>query len=234
MHFLASPAVFSRFVPRVLPWLAGACVLAVSIGLYLALVVSPPDYQQGETVRIMYIHVPAAMLAMGIYAFMGVASAVFLIWRHTLADVAARACAPLGAAFTVICLGTGMIWGKPMWGAWWVWDARLTSVFILLLLYIGYMALDAALGATERARKALAMLAVAGLVNLPVIKFSVEWWNTLHQPASLIRADGPAMPPEMYIPLWSMVAAFSLFFSVMLLLRMQTALMEQKRRRLVS
>jgi heme exporter protein C len=197
-----------------------------------ALFISPADYQQGDTVRIMYVHVPSAWMALGIYTVMACASASFLIWKHPLADIIARASAPLGAGFTAVTLATGSLWGKPMWGAWWVWDARLTSVLILFFLYIGYIALADAYASQERGKKICAVLALVGFVNIPVIRFSVEWWNTLHQPASLIRAGGVAIDGSMLIPLLSMGAAFSCFYMLLLAIRVKTALLEQKIRRL--
>ncbi len=234
MHRFASPTTFLRLSRTLLPWLAAACGVCLVSGLYYALAASPADYQQGDTVRIMYIHVPAAWMAMGAYFVMAAASACFLIWRHPLADVAASETAPLGAAFTLICLITGSLWGRPMWGAWWVWDARLTSVLVLLFLYMGYMALENNAGQGMRGRKACAWLAIAGFANLPVIKFSVEWWNTLHQPASLIRGEGPAIHPAMLTPLLLMGAGFSLLYTVLLIVRMQAALLEWKLHRKVS
>jgi heme exporter protein C len=231
MHFLANPTRFSQLAGKVLPWLSSACFMLFAAGLYYALLASPADYQQGETVRIMYIHVPSAWMAMMIYFVMGVASACFLIWRHVLADVIARESALIGALFTLLCMITGSLWGKPMWGAWWVWDARLTSVLVLFFLYVGYMALDASVEAGERGRKACAWLSLIGLANLPVIHFSVEWWNTLHQPASMIRMEGPAIHPEMLVPLLLMSAAFMFFYKVLLLVRVRAALRIMKVRR---
>jgi heme exporter protein C len=230
IHSLAAPAKFMEWSGKILPFLWVATGALFALGLYFAFT-SPPDYQQGETVRIMYVHVPAAWMALSAYVLLGAGSAAFLIWRHGLADVIARETAPLGACFTLICLVTGSIWGKPMWGAWWVWDARLTSVLALFFLYVGYMALDANTQGNERGRKACAWLALIGLANLPVIKFSVEWWNTLHQPASVIRAGGPVIAPEMLTPLMLMAAAFALFFMALLIVRVRAALTLQKQRR---
>jgi heme exporter protein C len=196
------------------------------------LVVAPPDYQQGDTVRIMYVHVPAAWMALSVYLFVAVASAVGLVWRHPLAEVAARASAPIGAAFTFVCLATGSLWGRPMWGAWWVWDARLTSVLILFFLYLGYIALANAFDDPSRGGRAAAVLALVGVVNLPIIKFSVDWWNTLHQPASVLRLGGPSIDASMLIPLLVMASGFALLFGWLLLLRMRTALNERKARAL--
>jgi heme exporter protein C len=232
MHRFANPAQFQRISRVVLPFAVALAVLCGALGLYLALFVAPADYQQGETARIMYIHVPAAMLSSGIYFFMAVMSASFLIWRHTLADVLAREAAPIGAIFTLITLITGMLWGKPTWGAYWVWDARLTSVLILQLLYIGYLAVASAGGAGERSSVASAWIAVIGAINLPIIKYSVEWWNSLHQGASLIRTGGPSIDPSMLNPLLLMIAAFIALFIALLLLRADTALKSVKLRRL--
>lgn len=231
MHRFANPTAFLRLSEKLLPFIAAATAIAFGIGIYYALFASPPDYQQGETVRIMYVHVPAAQMAMLIYGVMAIASACFLIWRHPVADVVASVSAPLGAGFTLVCLITGSLWGKPMWGTWWVWDVRLTSVLVLLFLYIGYMALENSLERSERARKACAVLALIGAANLPVIRFSVEWWGTLHQPASIIRMQGPAIHPDILTPLLWMSAAYAFLYVLMLLMRVQTALIMQKIRR---
>ncbi len=232
LHRFANPAQFQRISRVLLPLAVAVAVLAGGLGLYLALCVAPADYQQGEVARIMYIHVPAAIFSSGVYFFMALMSASFLIWRHTLADVLAREAAPIGAVFTFITLITGMLWGKPTWGAYWVWDARLTSVLILELLYIGYLAVANAGGVGERSSVASAWIAVIGAVNLPIIKFSVEWWNSLHQGASLIRAGGPSIDPSMLHPLLLMLAAFFALFVALLLLRADTALKSVKLRRL--
>jgi len=232
IHALASPARFIRLSDRVLPFLSVACLFLLGFGLAQALFISPADYQQGETVRIMYVHVPAAWMSMMIYSVMAIASASFLIWKHTLADVIARVSAPVGAAFTFVTLVTGALWGKPMWGAWWVWDSRLTSVLVLFFLYIGYIALSDSFGGSERGKKICAILALLGAINLPVIRFSVEWWNTLHQPASLIRSGGAAIDGSMLLPLFSMGLGFTFFYGVMLIVRVKTALLQQKIRRL--
>ncbi|MBK5910461.1 heme transporter HemC [Rhodothalassium salexigens] len=223
MHYFANPARFVSLADRLLPWLAAATVLAFLVGLPYALLFSPPDYQQGETVRIMYIHVPSAYLATMGYLGLGIASAVWLIWRHPLADLAAVALAPVGALFTGLTLVTGAVWGKPTWGTWWVWDARLTSMLVLFFLYLGYMALREAIEDPDKAGKAAAILSLVGLINLPIIKFSVDWWNTLHQPASLLRRDGPAMDPSMLTPLLIMLGAFSLYFVTVILWRIKAA-----------
>jgi len=229
---LANPARFMRISGAVLPWLGAAAALVLATGLVWALVFAPPDYQQGESVRIMFIHVPAAWLALSVYLFVAVASGVALVARHPLAEIAAQAAAPIGAAFTLVCLATGSLWGRPMWGAWWVWDARLTSVLVLFFLYLGYIALVNAFDDQSRGARAGSLLALVGVVNLPIIKFSVDWWNTLHQPASIMRMGGPTIALSMLLPLFVMAAGFMLLFAWLLLLRMRTALSERKARAL--
>ena len=228
INWLANPTRFMRFGSTALPLCGWGATLAIVIGLYWSLVVAPPDYQQGDTVRIMFVHVPAAWMALSVYLFIAVASAFALVWRHPLAEIAARAAAPIGAAFTLICLATGSLWGRPMWGTWWVWDARLTSVLILFFLYLGYIALVNAFDDPARGGRAGSVLALVGIVNLPIIKFSVDWWNTLHQPASVVRLGGPRVDASMLIPLLVMAIGFALLFAALLLLRMRTALNERK------
>jgi heme exporter protein C len=232
MHRFANPNRFLRLATAVLPWSAGATAVFGTIGIVLALVASPPDYQQGETVRIMYVHVPSAWVALFAYTFIAAASAVGLVWKHPLAHLAARAAAPIGAAFTLVALVTGSLWGKPMWGAWWVWDARLTSVLILFFLYLGLIALARAFDDPERGDRAAAILALVGFVNVPVIKFSVDWWNTLHQPASISRIGAPAIDPAMLAPLLVMAAAFLAYFVTVLLLRLRAEIAAAKIRQL--
>jgi heme exporter protein C len=229
---LANPARFNRTSAAALPWCAAASAALIAAGLYLALVASPPDYQQGEAVRIMYVHVPAAWMALNTYLFVAVASAVALVWRHPLAEIAARAAAPIGAAFTFVCLTTGSLWGRPMWGTWWVWDARLTSVLVLFFLYLGYIALVNGFDDPARGGRAGSILALVGVVNLPIIKFSVDWWNTLHQPASVLRLGKPTIALSMLAPLLVMAAGFTALFATLLLLRMRTELNERKLRAL--
>jgi len=229
---LANPARFMRVSGVLLPWVGGATSVVVAIGLVWSLAVAPPDYQQGESVRIMFIHVPSAWMALSVYLFVAVASAVALVWRHPLAEIAAEAAAPVGATFTLICLATGSLWGRPMWGAWWVWDARLTSVLVLFFLYLGYIALVNGFDDKSRGARAGSLLALVGVVNLPIIKFSVDWWNTLHQPASVIRMSGPKIDIALLAPLLMMALGFSLLFVWLLLLRMRTALNERKARAL--
>ncbi len=231
MHRFANPAKFMSLADKILPWLAAVSIVFLIFGLAEALFISPPDYQQGDSVRIMYVHVPSAWMSMMIYMIIAASSASFLIWRHPLADIAARASAPLGAGFTLITLITGSLWGKPMWGTWWEWDARLTSVLILFFMYIGYIALSDSYAGQERGKKICAIMALVGVVNIPVIRFSVEWWNTLHQPASVIRSGGIAIASEMLIPLFSMGFAFTMIYLILLLLRIKTMLLQQKIRR---
>ena len=207
--------------------LIAACGLG-ALGLYFALFNSPADYQQGETVRIMYIHVPAAWMALACYTAMAAASAAGFIWKHPLADVAAKETAPIGAAFTFLALFTGSLWGKPMWGAWWAWDARLTSVLILFFLYLGYMALWRAIPDKARAAKLTAILAIVGFVNIPIIKFSVDWWNSLHQPASVLKVGGPAIHSSILIPLLIMALAYTMLFLTLHLVAMRTEIMQRR------
>lgn len=218
----ANPRRFLKLADAVLPVAALACLPLLAAGLYMALVASPPDYQQGETVRIMYVHVPAAWMALFVYVTMAAAAFVGLVWKHVVAELYARAAAPLGAAFTFICLVTGSLWGRPMWGTWWVWDARLTSMLILLFLYLGYMALESAFDDEQKGLNAGAFLLLAGVVNIPVIKFSVDWWNTLHQPASIVKMGGPSVDPSMLWPLLLMALAFKFLFVFLVLLRLKT------------
>ena len=208
---LANPTRFLWLAGLLTPWLLGAAGLALAAGLVMAFS-APEDYQQGITVRIMYVHVPFAWLAMMCYTIMAVSALGTLVWRHPLADVALKAAAPLGAAFTLLALVTGSIWGTPMWGTWWVWDARLTSVFVLFLIYLGIIALTRALDDPSRSARAAAIITLVGFVNIPIIKFSVDWWNTLHQPASVMRLDGPTIHPSMLWPLLVMAAGFTLLF----------------------
>jgi heme exporter protein C len=221
MHKIANLNRVMRWSAVLLPWCAAAAVVLLAAGTVLALIVAPPDYQQGESVRIMYVHVPAAWMALFCYTAMAVASAIGLIWRIPLAELVAKATAPIGACFTFLALVTGSLWGKPMWGAWWVWDARLTSVLVLFFLYLGYIALCHAFDEPTRGLRAASLLALVGIVNVPIIKFSVDWWNTLHQPASVIRVGGPTIHPSMLIPLGVMALAFTAYYLwvVLLLLR---------------
>ena len=228
MQRFANPRRFKRLSAALLPWTGLATLGLFAVGAWLALLGSPKDYQQSDTVRIMYVHVPAAWMAMFVYANLALASAVALVWRHPLAEVAGKAMAPIGACFTAICLVTGSLWGKPMWGAWWVWDARLTSVLLLFFLYLGYMALANAFDDEARGARAAAILAIVGVINLPIIKFSVDWWNTLHQPASVGRMGGPSIHPSMLTPLMVIAVAYGMFFVTVLLWRMEAALIERR------
>jgi heme exporter protein C len=232
MHRFANPARFMRLSAAVLPWVAAAAGIANAAGLYLGLFDSPPDYKQGETVRIMYVHVPAAWMALMVYGAMALASAIGLVWRHPLAELASREMAWIGAAFTLVCLVSGSLWGQPMWGTWWAWDARLTSVLVLFFLYLGYLALVYAFDDPTRGARAGGILALVGVVNLPIIKFSVDWWHTLHQPESVVRLDGPTIDPSMLRPLLVMALAFFLYFVAVLLIRLRAALIERKVRAL--
>jgi heme exporter protein C len=232
MPSLANPTRFLSFVERVVPWLAAAALILLGVGLYLAFFVAPPDYQQGETVRIMFVHVPAAWLAMFGYLLIAISALGTLIWRHPLADVAAKAAAPIGATFTFVALVTGSLWGKPMWGTYWVWDARLTSVLVLFLLYLGLIALWQAIEEPGRAGRAAAILALVGAVNLPIIKFSVDWWNTLHQPASVLRPGGPTIDPSLLAPLFVMALAFALIFTLLHLIAMRAEILRRRVRAL--
>jgi heme exporter protein C len=232
MHRFANPNRFMRLSQWAVPWFAWLTVVLLAAGLYMALFASPADYQQGEAVRIMYVHVPSAWMAMFCYSSMAVAAAVGLIWKHPLADLAAKATAPIGACFTFLALLTGSLWGKPMWGTWWVWDARLTSVLVLFFLYLGYIALNNAFDDPSRGAKASSILVLVGFVNVPIIKFSVDWWNTLHQPASIARVGGPAIDASMLWPLLMMAAGFTTYYLWVLLVRMQGEIVAGKIRAL--
>jgi heme exporter protein C len=228
MFQYANPTRFTALATTVQPWLVAATAVLFGVGLYMAFFTAPPDYQQGETVRIMFIHVPAAWMALFVYTVMALASAVALIWKHPLADVAAKTAAPIGACFTFLALVTGSLWGKPMWGAWWVWDARLTSMLVLLLLYLGYMALWQTVEEPVRAGRVAAILALVGFVNVPIIKFSVEWWNSLHQPASVFRMDGPTIHPSILTPLLVMALAYTVLFLVLHLAAMRSEILRRR------
>jgi heme exporter protein C len=228
MHIFANPKRFVRLADRILPWVITIMVVSFAWGLYSALIASPPDREQGEGVRIMYIHVPSAWMAMFTYVVIAAASAAALIWRHPLALIAGKAAAPIGALYTFLALATGALWGKPMWGTYWVWDGRLTSVLFLLFLYLGYMAIWRAMDDEEKAGRAASILALVGVVNLPIIKFSVDWWSTLHQPASVIRLDGPTIHGDLLTPLLVMALAFHSYFIVVFLWRMKLEINRKK------
>lgn len=224
---LANPDRFMRLTRGWGLVLGLAAASLIIVGLWLGFT-APEDYQQGDTVRIMFIHVPAAWVSMAAYVAMGAASFALLVWRHPLADVAAKVCAPIGATFTVLALITGSLWGKPMWGTWWVWDARLTSVVVLLLFYLGVMALRAAIDDDARAGRAAAVLALIGLVNLPIVKFSVDWWSTLHQPASVFRGGGPSLTAEYLWPLGLMGLGYSLLFAALWIVAIRSEVRERR------
>lgn len=229
---LANPTRFLQMADRLLPVVAVVAALVMIAGLYMAFFVAPDDYQQGDTVRIMFIHVPSAWLALFFYVMMSASALGTLVWRHPLADVAQKAAAPLGAAFTLLCLVTGALWGKPMWGTYWVWDARLTSVFVLFLIYCGILALWQAIEEPSRAARAVAILTLVGFVNIPIIRFSVDWWNTLHQPASVIRLDGPTIHSSILTPLLVMALGMSLLAIALHLAGMRTEILKRRIRTL--
>ena len=228
---LANPTRFLTLTTRALPWLAALTAVLLAIGLYQS-AVAPDDYQQGATVKIMFIHVPNAWLSMFVWGVMSLAALGTLVWRHPLADVAAKAAAPIGAAFTFLALVTGSLWGRPMWGTYWEWDARLTSVLILFLMYLGLIALWRAVEDPSRAARAAAVLTLVGAINLPIIKFSVDWWNTLHQPASVLRMGGPTLDRAFLIPLLVMALAFSLLFVTLHLAAMRNEILRRRVRAL--
>lgn len=227
---LANPTRFLSLAGTLLPWLAGLSVLLLAVGLTMSFN-APDDYQQGMTVKIMFIHVPFAWLSMMCYTLMALSALGTLVWRHPLADVSAKAAAPIGAAFTALALITGSLWGKPMWGTWWVWDARLTSVFVLFLMYLGIIALSRALDDPAKAARAAAVLTLVGFINIPIIKFSVDWWNTLHQPASVFRAGGSTIDPSMLYPLLVMAVGFTFLFFTLHMMAMRN---EIWRRRVIA
>ena len=228
---LANPSQFLRAANLAIPWLGGATVLLFAFALYHAML-APDDYQQGPTVKIMFLHVPSAWLGMLCWALMTLAALGTLVWRHPLADVAAKAAAPLGAAFTLLCLVTGSLWGRPEWGTYWVWDARLTSELILFLLYLGVIALWRTVEDSSRAARAVAILTIVGAIDLPIIKFSVDWWNTLHQGASVFRLGGSTIHPAILVPLLLMAAAFTLLFVTLLLAAMRNEILRRRVRTL--
>src|SRR5436309_3809465 len=229
---LANPSRFLALSGRALPWLAAATVLAFVVGI-IQISFAPDDYQQGATVKIMFIHVPAAWLSIFGWLLMSTAALGTLVWRHPLADVAAKAAAPIGSAFTLMCLVTGSLWGRPMWGTYWVWDARLTSVLVLFLMYLGVIALWRTMDDPGRAARAAAVLTLVGAINIPIIKFSVSWWNTLHQDASIVRLDGPAIHPSILTPLLVVVLAFTLLFLTLHLAAMRNEIMRRRVRTLM-
>lgn len=228
---LANPTRFLAFANRAIPWLGGLTVIVLAFGLSQALN-APNDYQQGDTVKIMYLHVPSAWLGMLGWGVMTVAALGTLVWRHPLADVAAKAAAPIGAGFTLLCLVTGSLWGRPEWGTYWVWDARLTSELVLLLLYLGVIALWRTVEDPSRAARAVAILTLVGAIDLPIIKFSVDWWNTLHQGASVFRLGGSTIYPTMLVPLLIMAVGFTLLFATLHLAAMRNEILRRRVRTL--
>src|SRR6516162_1835820 len=224
---LANPSRFLALTDRVLPWLSAATVLVFAFGVSQAYV-APDDYQQGATVKIMFIHVPSMWLGMATWGVMSIAALGTLVWRHPLADVAAKAAAPIGAAFTLLGLISGSLWGRPMWGTYWVWDARLTSVLVLFLMYLGVIALWRTIDDPTRAARIVAVLTLVGAINIPIIKFSVDWWNTLHQPASVLRVGGSTIHPTILVPLPLMIAAFTLLFLTLHLAAMRNEILRRR------
>ncbi|MBT4218385.1 MAG: heme ABC transporter permease [Rhodospirillaceae bacterium] len=221
LHRFANPTRFLRLADIIQPWMAWATVLLMGAGLYMGLVVAPADYQQGESVRIMYVHVPSSWMALFCYTGMAISAAVGLIWKHPLADLIAKSTAPIGASFAFLSLLTGSLWGKPMWGTYWVWDARLTSMLVLLFLYLGYMALIEAFDDPTRGTRASSILVLVGVVNVPIIKFCVDWWNTLHQPSSVLKMSGPSIDASMLWPLLLMALAFTTYYLWVMLIRVR-------------
>jgi len=233
LHRFANPGRFLRLSRKLLPWLVSSGTILTTIGLVWGFLFAPADWQQGDAVRIMYIHVPSAWLASAGYLALALCSLASLVWRHPLADLAAVEIGPVGTGFTSICLISGGLWGKPMWGAWWVWDARLTSVLVLFFLYLGHMALVRAFDDPQRGFRAGAILALVGVVNLPIIKFSVDWWNTLHQPASITLTGAPSVYIGMLLPLFVATIGYSLVFAAIVVARLQAAVMERRIRGLL-
>ncbi|MEN0653471.1 MULTISPECIES: heme ABC transporter permease [Hyphobacterium] len=232
ISYLANPRRFDIFARYAIPVAGALAAVLIAVGLYLSLIGSPPDYQQGDTIRIMYIHVPAAWLALALYFAMGISSAIFFIWRHNLADVAAASIAPVGMVFAGLCLITGSLWGKPTWGTWWIWDARLTSMLIQFLLFLGYMALRGALEDEKLAARLAAILAMAGLLNLPIVKFSVDWWASLHQGATVFRDGGPSIDPSQLAPLLVMAFGLTALAAWIVMYRMRSVIMDRRARAL--
>ncbi|HEY7753542.1 MAG TPA: heme ABC transporter permease [Steroidobacteraceae bacterium] len=229
LHKFASPPHAYRLAGRLAPWFGWPAFVLIVVGLYGGFVLAPPDYQQGEGFRILYVHAPSAWMSMFVYATMSVAAAIGLVWRIKLAHAVAAASAPIGAWFTFAALATGSLWGKPMWGTWWVWDARLTSELILLFLYLGYMALRASIDDRDRADRASAVLALVGVVNLPIIHYSVYWWNTLHQGATISKIGKPSITGDMLWPLLTMLLAFTLYYGAVMLVRLRAEILRRER-----
>ncbi len=230
IHKLANPGHFYRTAERVTPWLGTAAFVTLLAGLYWGLVVAPPDYEQGDSYRIIFVHVPSAWMSLFVYVVMAGSGILTLIWRMKVAEAVMRACAPLGASFTFLALATGSLWGKPMWGTYWIWDARLTSELILLFLYLGFIALQSAIEDQRTAARAGAVLALVGVVNLPIIHYSVEWWATLHQGPTVTKLDAPSITSSMLIPLLVMAVGFLLYFATTLLIRTRCEILEREAR----
>lgn len=228
-HKLASPPHFYRLAGRLTPWFGWSALILIVTALYGGLVLAPADYQQGDAFRIIYMHAPSAWMSLFIYVTMAVAAAIGLIWRIKLAHAVAASSAPIGASFTFTALVTGALWGQPMWGTWWVWDARLTSELILLFLYLGYMALRASIDDVQRADRASAVLAIVGVINVPIIHYSVVWWSTLHQSASVSKMAAPSISASMLVPLLMMIVGFQLYYFALLLMRVRGEVLRRER-----
>jgi len=229
-HKFGTPKYFYELTSKMLPWLIGFTVVLLIPGVILGLGFAPMDEEQGHSYRIMFIHVPAASISMSAYVMMAVAGAIGLIWKMKMAEIVAKCCAPIGASFALLCLLTGSIWGKPTWGTWWVWDARLTSMLVLFFLFMGVIALNNAFENAQSAAKATALLSIVGVVNLPIIKYSVEWWNTLHQTASIKVTEGASMPAEMLTPLLMCIFGFYFLFSVLVVVASRAEVLEREQR----
>ena len=226
--WLANPNRFNRITEKIQPYILFITIIALISGLYFGLFDSPKDYQQGDAVRIMYVHVPSAWLASFLYFSLAISCVFYLVWKHPLADLVSSSIAPIGALFSALTLVTGSLWGKPMWGTWWVWDARLTSMLVLFFFYLGYILLSNAFERKIDGSKTASVLAIVGLINLPIVKFSVDWWHTLHQPASIIKIGGPSIDNKMLLPLILMIFALSFFSLYMIILNVKTKLIEKK------
>jgi heme exporter protein C len=228
-HQMGSPRYFYNVAGKLIPWFMVSFLITLAWGLYNGLFIAPPDYQQGESYRIMYIHVPAAWMSMFIYVVMAVSGLISLVWRIKMTEIIVISSASVGASFTFLALATGSLWGKPMWGAWWVWDARLTSELLLLFLYLGIIALHSAIEDKRVAARAVSILALVGVVNIPIIHYSVEWWNTLHQTASITKFSKPSMDMSMLIPLLIMAISFKLYYGAVVLMRARAEIVERER-----
>ena len=226
--WLANPNRFNKITEKIQPYILLIAITTLISGLYFGLYDSPKDYQQGDAVRIMYVHVPSAWLASFLYFSLAISCVFYLVWKHPLADLVSSSIAPIGALFSALTLVTGSLWGKPMWGTWWVWDARLTSMLVLFFFYLGYMLLRNAFERKIDGSKTASVLAIVGLINLPIVKFSVDWWHTLHQPASIIKIGGPSIDDKMLLPLILMIFALSFFSLYMIILNVKTKLIEKK------